>query len=88
MQAEDREYFDEVVFLGEATDVADEGGRLLEKLSQIDRYTFDQQKIGFYWNDDKECFKKYNLDPENLYLLMLTGNNPSANAIPLDQSNF
>ena len=57
IQAEDRENFDEVVFMGEATDLADEGGNLLGRLSQIDRYTFDQQRIGFYWNDDKECFK-------------------------------
>ena len=48
---------------------------MLGQLSQIDRYTFDQQRIGFYWNDDKECFKQYNLDEEKMYLLMETASN-------------
>jgi len=42
MQADDREFYDEVVYLGEADDLYGDNGKLLELLSMTDRFNFDQ----------------------------------------------
>ena len=49
--------------------------RMLEGLSLFDKYNFDQQKVGFFWNNDPECKKEFGLDEEERYLLMLNGIN-------------
>ena len=64
-----------MIYLGSKEDLDGENGQLLTLLSQIDRFSFDQQRLGFYWNDDKECWKKYGLDEDKKYLLMLNGLN-------------
>ena len=53
-----------MIYLGSKEDLDGENGKLLTLLSQIDRFSFDQQRLGFYWNDDKECWKKYGLDED------------------------
>ena len=76
------------MFLGTKKDIESEGGKLLMHLSQIDRFTFDQQKVGYFWNDDPKCFEKYDLDPKRMYLLMLNGENAIESHIPLTEDNF
>jgi len=83
LQAEDREFYDEVVFLGDEKDLANHNGEMLSLLSQIDRFTYDQQRIGFYWNDEPECKKQFDLEEDKPHLLMLNGLNSIESNIAL-----
>ena len=46
----------------------------------IDRYSFAEQRIQFYYNDDPACREKNQLDPEKKFIVSFNGHNsvPSA----------
>ena len=54
-----------------------EGGNAdtLPTVSMIDRYKFDDQRAGFFYNSDPECRKERDLDPEKSYVIMYNGEN-------------
>ena len=83
LQSPDREFYDEVVYLGDVENLEGEHGKLLTQLSLKDRFIFDQQHLGFYYNDDPECRKKYDLDETKNYLLMLNGVDAMASHVEL-----
>lgn len=53
VQGEGRHYYDELVYFGAKADLL-EGGSMdfLNTVSMIDRYTHDEQPMGFFVNDD------------------------------------
>ena len=75
LQADDREFYDEVVFMGSEEDLAKHNGEMLALLSMTDRFHFDQQRVGFFWNDEPECRTQYGLSEDKKYLMMLNGLN-------------
>ena len=47
--------------------------KLLEGVAIADKYGFDQQRVGFYYNTDAECKKEFGFEEDGRYLMMLTG---------------
>ena len=88
MQADDRDFYDEVIYLGSEESLKGDHAMMLQTISQLDRFNFDQQRIGFYTNFDKECWKKYGLETDNNYLLMLNGLNSIESHLVLDEEVF
>ena len=39
----------------------------------IDRYQFDEQRIGFYYNEDESCRKERGLDKDKSYIVWYNG---------------
>ena len=74
--------------MGSENDLKDHYGATLELLSQSDRYLFDQQRIGFYWNDDPACKKQFDLEEDKRYLLMLNGLNSVESHIELSEDLY
>ena len=51
-----RQFYDEVVYFGSANDLSTDGkAKLINKFSMVDRYQYDQQRAGFYYNSDPDC---------------------------------
>ena len=58
--AEGRAYQDQVLYFGPESDLDYDAVAKASKLrdaSIIDKYEFNEQHIGFYYNSDKECAK-------------------------------
>lgn len=55
----DRRRPDIVVYLGDEKliESGDKEAQEIVNLSMMDRYNFDEQRVGFYINDDPECRK-------------------------------
>ena len=66
----DRRRPDIVVYLGDEKliESGDKEAQEIVNLSMMDRYNFDEQRVGFYINDDPECRKQLELDPETNYV--------------------
>ena len=63
--ADDRIYYDEVVYFGDGADLEnDEYGKLLQSMSMVDRYQYDQHRVGFFWNSDPACREANELDKD------------------------
>ena len=60
---------------------------MLALISELDRYHFEQQHVGFYYTDDKECWKKFDLDENKNYLLMLNGHNSIESHIEIEEND-
>lgn len=60
---------------------------MLALLSEMDRYHFEQQGVGFYYTEDKECWKKFGLDEKKNYLLMLNGHNSIESHIEIEEND-
>jgi len=74
IQAEDRDYHDELVFFGSKDEVSDAGKfDFLNTVSMIDRFTQDEQPMGFYYVVDPECRTKYGLDESKNFVVILNG---------------
>ena len=43
--------------------------------SMIDRYQFDEQRVGFYYNSEPECREKRGLDKDKSYIIFYHGEN-------------
>ena len=41
----------------------------------FDRYSFDEQRVGFYFNSDPQCKKLRDLDPVKDYIVIYNGEN-------------
>ena len=80
IQNEDRIFYDQVVYFGEGSDLQ-EGGKaeVLNRVSMADRYNFDEQRLGFYWNSDPDCRRDRRLNEDSNYIVFFNGEN----SIPL-----
>ena len=76
IQDEKRFFYDEVVYFGPADELK-EGGRVaqLNETSLIDKYKFDVQRSGFFYNEDPECRKARDLDGDKPYIVWFNGEN-------------
>ena len=46
----------------------------MNELSMMDRYNFDEQRVGFFYNEDPNCAKElYDLDPQKVYIVFAMG---------------
>lgn len=54
----------------------------------MDKFSYDQQRVGFYWNDDPECKKEFGLEEDKDYVLMLNGINSMESHIDLSEVNI
>ena len=62
IQADKRQFYDEVIYFGPKKDIEKEGtAELLNTLSMVDRYNFTEQRVGFYYNEDPKCREEFNL---------------------------
>ena len=76
IQGENRWYFDEVVYLGAKKDFAEDGPlSFLNTASMVDRYSYDEQRVGFFYNEDKECRRLRDLDVDKNYIVFYNGEN-------------
>ena len=78
IQGSNRRYYDQIIWFGPKADLEEEGGAvIMNELSMIDRYNFDEQKIGFFYNEDPKCPKElFDLDPTKVHVVFLMGNAP------------
>ena len=68
-----------MVYFGDAADFGESGkANLLETLSMVDRYSYDQSRAGFYYNSDPECRKEHDLEADKNYVVFFNG----LNALP------
>ena len=76
IQSETRFFYDEVVYFGPADELK-EGGRVhsLNDASMIDKYKFDIQRTGFFYNEDPECRKERELEGDKPYIVWYNGVN-------------
>ena len=53
------------------------GGKFewLEKVSMIDRFNYDEQRIGFYYNQDPACRAQFEIDGVEDALVSFNGYN-------------
>lgn len=81
IQSEGRYYYDELIYFGPTADLEVGGiAHDLEYVSQIDRYNFDEQRIGFFYNDDPECAKSNGLNDEKKWLVLYNGEKTTPHA--------
>ena len=73
---ENGSFYNEVVYFGDPKELED-GGRVeaLRKLSQVDRYNFDEERVAFYYNKDPECRKQRELQEDKDYIIFFMGEN-------------
>jgi len=76
IQSEDRLFYDEIVFFGDEADL-DEGGIAdnIETVSMIERYSFAEGRIQFFYNDDPACREANQLDPDTKWIVSYNGHN-------------
>ena len=72
--APERYHYDQIVYFGQPSDL-EEGGKAfnLNWASMMDRYTFDEQRVGFFYNSDKECKEKKGLDKDKDFVVYFNG---------------
>ena len=71
IQSPRRLFFDEMIYFGPEEDLKTFADSV-EIIAKYDRYIFDAQRVGFYWNDDPECRKRFNLEEGN-WVVMFNG---------------
>ena len=76
IQNEKRFFYDEVVYFG-PVDELKEGGRAhkLNEASMVDKFKFDLQRNGFFYNEDPECRKARDLEEDKSYIVWYNGEN-------------
>ena len=80
IQGQSRWYYDEVVYFGPIEDLKPGGeAESFSQASMVDRYNFDEQRVGFFYNDDPECRTKRDLEGDKKYIVFYNGEN----SIPL-----
>lgn len=71
---EERRYYDEVIYFGPKTDLAEGGeAELFTQLSMVDRYNFNEQFAKFLVIEDPECRRKFGLDESKRHIMFLNG---------------
>ena len=85
IQREDRFFYDEVVYFGDAKDLGGFGkANLLNTLSLVDRYQYDHQRVGYFYNTDKECILKHRNDPKKNWVIFFNGKNVRFTSVEWD----
>ena len=51
----------------------------------VDRYSFSEQNVSFFYNDEPSCREKNNLDPDSKWLVMYTNEDRDPDAYPYDE---
>ena len=82
----DNFFYDNVVFLGN-TGTMHEGGEAeyLSVASMYDKYTFDEQRVGYWFHKDETgaCKQEFGYDLDKDYILISHGANPPSRIIEL-----
>lgn len=75
--------------MGPVEDLQKDGeAYLLNEMSMMDRYHYDQQRVGFYYNDDPECLKEHDLDAGMRYIVFFNGLNSIPYHLTLEEDNI
>jgi len=76
IQGQNRWFYDEIVYFGAQEDLA-KGGPVdfFAKASMVDRFNFDEQRVGFFYVEDPECRRLRDLDPEKSFIVIYNGEN-------------
>lgn len=87
IQADSRFFYDELVYFGDAVNDIfwDNELAYLLHASVYDRYTFDQHRLGFYYNSDPECAKQHELDPDQKHIMIFNGENALPVHVPITE---
>ena len=76
IQGANRWYFDEAVYFGKKEDLEDGGiADFFSKASMVDRFNFDEQRVGFFYTEDAECRRLRDLDVDKNYIVIYNGEN-------------
>jgi len=54
----------------------------------VDRYNFDEQRVGFFYNADPECRKARDLDPKKKYIVIFNGENSIPSILEFGKDNI
>ena len=75
IQDPNRFNYDEVIYLGSQKQLFKEGGLVsaLKYTSMWDKYSFDLQRNGFFFNDQPDCRRERDLDPDEPYIIWYNG---------------
>ena len=75
IQDPNRFNYDEVIYLGSQKHLFKEGGLVsaLKHTSMWDKYSFDLQRNGFFFNDQPDCRRERDLDPDEPYIIWYNG---------------
>ena len=87
IQAPKRFFYDEFVYFGDEYDL-DIGGIAdnIVTLSMVDRYSFAEQRVQFFYNDSPDCRQKMKLDRDKKYAVMYSGENAVPSAWPYENN--
>ena len=50
-----------------------------------DRYSFDEQRVGFFYNEDPECRKLRGLEEHKKYIILFNGENSIPIVLEIDK---
>ena len=54
-----------MVYFGDAADLSETGkAKSIITASMVDKYTYDESRVGFYYNSDPECHKQHQLQSD------------------------
>ena len=91
IQQEKRRFYDEFVYFGPKEDLLD-GGKynFITDVAIIDKFSFDEQMTGFWYNEDPQCRLDRELDGDKSYLVGFNGYNSVPHIIEegQEQLNF
>ena len=76
LQAEDREFYDEFIYMGKAADLKE--GAFAETMNLVamnDKYTMNQHLVGFGYVTDPACRESYNLPTDKDSIVIMSGLN-------------
>ena len=74
IHSKNRRTFDEVIYFGPKKDLEKDGtAELLNHMSMLDRYSFSEQRVAFYVNEDPECREEFQLEKKGRYIVFLNG---------------
>lgn len=76
IQGQNRWYYDEVIFFGDADDLKTDGvADLMNAVSMADRFNFDESRMGYYYNTDPKCREERSLEADKKYIVIYNGEN-------------
>lgn len=72
--------------MGDAEDLKAEGtAEILNSMAMVDRYNYDQQRAGFYYNSDPKCRSEHDLEEDKKYVVYFNGVNSLPYHLTLDE---
>mmetsp|Transcript_34816 Transcript_34816/g.45830 ORF Transcript_34816/g.45830 Transcript_34816/m.45830 type:complete len:209 (-) Transcript_34816:812-1438(-) len=89
LQADERFYYDEVVYFGDAKDLQGDGhfAATMNAVSIQNRYEYDHMRAGFYFVTDPGCRVNYGLQPDGKYMMILNGPNSPDEVVDLTNAD-